>query len=405
MIEKLRIPLFSILLVALGATCGFAQDEKDGKKDGEGFRFTDEVVVKQTSVKDQNRAGTCWSYSALGFLESELLRMGKGEYDLSEMFIVWNTYHAKAQRYVRFQGEVNFAAGGGFKDVLEVIKKNGIVPEEVYKGLNYGENNHVHGELDAVTSAYVKAVVQNENKRLSTAWLAGFDGILDAYLGKIPEKFTYKGATYTPKSYAESLGLKPEDYVSLTSFTHHPFYESFVLEIPDNWGHGQDYNLPLDEMMAVIDNSLRNGYSVAWGSDVSEKGFKYRNGVAVVPVGMNDELSGSERLRWTSMTEEDKRRMLAEINGPVPEKKITQEMRQEAFDNYETTDDHGMVIVGIAKDQNGNKYYKVKNSWAAFGKYDGYFYASEAFVRYKTTDIMVNKNAIPKAIANKLKLK
>lgn len=395
--------LCSVLLplLLLSSILTFGQEKK---KDSTGFVFTDEVLVPQTSVKDQNRAGTCWSYSALGFFESELLRMGKGEHDLSEMFIVWHTYRGKADRFVRFHGKVNFSAGGSFKDVLWVMENWGIVPEEVYRGLNYGEDNHVHGELDAVTEAYVQAVIKNENRRLSTAWKRGFEGIMDAYLGEIPEKFSYKGAEYTPKSYFASLGINPSNYVCLTSYTHHPFYEPFILEIPDNWLHGMDYNVPLDEMMALIDNSLRKGYSVGWGSDVSERGFKYRNGVAVIPVGADEELDGSERLRWTSLTEEDRKKLLREVNEPVPEKRITQEMRQASFDNYETTDDHGMVIVGIARDQHGNKYYKVKNSWAAEGIYDGYFYASEAFVRYKTMDIMVHKDVLSKDLRKKLGL-
>ncbi|KQM09524.1 MAG: aminopeptidase [Candidatus [Bacteroides] periocalifornicus] len=390
-------------MATIALLAGGALQAQEGEKKG-GFQFTDEVTVSTTSVKDQNRAGTCWSYSGLGFFESELLRMKKGEYDLSEMFIVRNTYHDKAVDYVRYHGTMEFAGGGSFKDVVEVLRKHGIVPEEVYKGLNYGEDNHVHGELDAVTKAYVNAVIENSNKHLSTAWLRGYDGILNAYLGVPPTEFTYKGKKYTPKSYMESLGLNLDDYTYITSWTHHPFYQLCKVEIPDNWRRGDDWNVQLDEMMAIIDNSLKNGYPVAWGSDVSEKGFKWRKGVAVIPAKEGEETAGAEVLKWAEMSKEDREKALSEINGPVPEKKITQEMRQLAFDNWETTDDHGMVIVGIAKDQNGNKYYKVKNSWTASGPYKGYFYASEAFVRYKTIDIMVNKKGIPAEIAKKLKL-
>ena len=387
---------------ALTFSYATAQEEK---KDSTGFQFTDVVTVPQTSVKDQHRSGTCWSFSALGFFEAELLRMNKGEYDLSEMFVVYHNYHDKAEAYVRYHGTMEFAGGGSFGDVLQVLKKYGVVPEEAYKGLEYGEDNHTHGELDNILRAYVDAVNKNGNRRLSTAWLQGYDGVLDAYLGKLPENFSYKGKNYTPKSFAESLGLKYDDYEFYTSFTHHPFYEPFILEIQDNWRRGMNMNVPLDELIEIIDNALKNGYSVAWGSDVSEKGFMWKKGVAIIPVKATDEVAGMEALKWSTLSKEERAKMLKEANEPVPELNVTQEMRQLAFDNWETTDDHGMVIVGIAKDQNGNKYYKVKNSWTAEGIYDGYFYASEAFVRYKTMNIMINKNAVPKAIRKKFEKK
>jgi bleomycin hydrolase len=330
--------------------------------------------------------------------------MGKPAVDLSEMFIVRNVYAGKAEKYVRLQGSMNFAGGGSFYDVIETIRKYGIVPEEAYPGLSYGEEAHVHGELDAVTKAYVDAVIKNPNRKLSTAWKAGFDGILDAYLGVRPTTFTYNGKEFNPKSYAESLELKLDDYVYITSYTHHPFYSNFVLEVPDNWAWGGVYNLPLDEFAQVFDNAINNGYSVAWASDVSEKGFSYQNGVAVIPDANLAEMSNSEKSKWTELSSREKEAMLYKFEGPSFEKKITQEMRQEAFDNYQTTDDHGMLIVGIAKDQKGNKYYKVKNSWGTTDKYNGFFFASEPFVLYKTMSIMVHKNAIPKEIAKKLKL-
>lgn len=395
------IALMLALLLAMPST---ANPKKKNKSKDEGFKFTDVKVVNVTPVKDQARAGTCWSYAGHGLFEAELLRMGKGEHDLSEMFVVYNTFHEKAISFVRYHGTVEFAGGGSFKDVVESFKKYGAMPGEAYRGLNYGEENHVHGELDAVLRGYVESIIRNRNRKLSTAWLRGFDGILDAYLGEKPESFTYKGVSYTPKSYAESLGLNMDDYVSLTSFTHHPFYEEFIVEIPDNWRRMKDHNIPLDEMMEVIDNAINNGYTVGWGSDVSERGFKYNQGFAVIPAKDGEEMSGSEKLKWSSLTEEERARMLKEINGPVPELNVTQEIRQQAFDNYETTDDHGMLIMGIAKDQHGTKYYKVKNSWSTEGIYGGYFYASETFVRYKTIDIMVHKDAIPDHIKQKLKL-
>ncbi len=400
----LRLGASALLILALGVATSFAQDKKDEKKD-EGFKFTDDAVVKTTSVKDQNRAGTCWSYSALGFFESELLRAGKGEYDLSEMFVVRKAYVGKADAFVRYHGTVEFAGGGSFKDVQEVLRRDGIVPNDVYEGLNYGETNHVHGEMDAILRSYVEAVIKNRNRRLSTAWMRGYEAVLDAYLGKVPEKFKYKGKEYTPKSFMEALGLDMDNYISVTSYTHHPFWKEFILEIPDNWAHGADMNVPLDDMMAIIDNALRNGYPVGWGSDVSEKGFMYRKGVAVIPVKADDETADAEILKWAKLSKEEREKMLKSIDQPVPEMKITQELRQKSFDNWETTDDHGMVIVGIAHDQNGTKYYKVKNSWTAKGIYKGYFYASEAFVRYKTMDIMVNKNAVPKNLRKKMGIK
>jgi len=269
--------------------------------------------------------------------------------------------------------------------------------------LQYAENNHVHGELDLLLKNYVNGVIKNKNKKISTAWKTGINGILDAYLGKEITKFTYKGKEYTPKSFAKDVtGLNADDYVTISSFNHHPYYKTFILEIPDNWLWGEVYNLPMQEMLKVIDYSLENGYTVAWATDVSEKGFSYKNGVAIVPGKDIKEMSDSERSKWENLTKKEKQDALYSFDKPVSEKKITQEMRQEAFDNYKTTDDHGMLIMGTAKDQNGKKYYIVKNSWAESNKYKGYLYASEAFVLYKTTNIMINKNAIPKDIKKKL---
>ena len=395
--------LFGLIFVMIISTFMLsAQVDTTQKK--EGFQFT---IIKEnptTSVKDQYKSGTCWAFSTLSFLESELLRTGKGEYDLSEAFIVRNTYIEKAIRYVRFQGKTNFSPGGGFRDITYVINKYGIVPEEVYTGLNYGTDKHVHAELDAVLKAYVDQIIKNPNRELTTAWLDGYSGILDAYFGKVPEKFIYKGQEYTPITFAQSLGLNMDDYVEISSFTHHPFYEQFILEIPDNWLHGMVYNVPLDEMMRIIDYSIENGYTVAWGSDVSEKGFKWSKGIAVVPDETLPDLTGTEKERWEKLTDAEKQKQIYAIDGPVKEKIITQELRQIAFDNYNTTDDHGMHITGIAKDQKGNIYYKVKNSWGLSGPYEGYFYASKPFVAYKTTGIMINKNSIPKDIRKKLGL-
>jgi aminopeptidase C len=340
----------------------------------------------------------------LGFIESELLRMGKGEYDLSEMFVVYHSYSDKADKYVRLHGNGTFAGGGSFYDVLYVLEHYGIVPESVMNGLQYGEELHVHSELDALTKAYVDAVIKNSNRKLSPVWQKGFNGILDAYLGKLPATFSYNGKEYTPQSFIQSLGVRPENYVSLTSFTHQPFYKTFALEIPDNWRWAESYNLPLDEFMSVFDYSINNGYTVAWGSDVSEKGFS-RDGIATIPDVNFAEMSGSDQARWLGLSQQEKDAELYK-NKPGYEKIITPEMRQQAYDNYETTDDHGMLIYGIATDQNGTKYYMVKNSWGEkSGKYKGLYYASEAFVKYKTLNIIVHKNAIPAAIKQKLGIK
>lgn len=383
------------MLAAILSSSMYAQDN-------DGYQFTTVKEVKISPVKNQNRTGTCWCFSGLGFLESELLRMGKGEYDLSEMFIVNHSYKDKADKYVRLHGYLNFAQGGSFGDVLYAAKHYGLVPESVMNGLNYGENMHVHGEMESAAANYLKAIIKNPNRKLSTAWKKGFDGIIDAYLGELPEKFTYNGKEYTPKSFAEELGLNIDDYVSLTSFTHHPFYSAFPIEVQDNWRWDLSYNLPLDELMQVFDNAINNGYAIAWASDVSEKGFS-RNGVAVAADIESMERSGSDQDRWLGLSQTQKDQEIKKmLEKPCQEIKVTQELRQEEYDNYKTTDDHGMLIYGIAKDQTGKKFYMVKNSWGTDSKYKGTWYASETFVAFKTMNIVVHKNAIPKEIRAKL---
>lgn len=383
------------MLAAILSSSMYAQDN-------DGYQFTTVKEVKISPVKNQNRTGTCWCFSGLGFLESELLRMGKGEYDLSEMFIVNHSYKDKADKYVRLHGYLNFAQGGSFGDVLYAAKHYGLVPESVMNGLNYGENMHVHGEMESAAANYLKAIIKNPNRKLSTAWKKGFDGIIDAYLGELPEKFTYNGKEYTPKSFAEELGLNIDDYVSLTSFTHHPFYSTFPIEVQDNWRWDLSYNLPLNELMQVFDNAINNGYPIAWASDVSEKGFS-RNGVAVAADIESMERSGSDQDRWLGLSQTQKDQEIKKmLEKPCQEIKVTQELRQEEYDNYKTTDDHGMLIYGIAKDQTGKKFYMVKNSWGTDSKYKGTWYASETFVAFKTMNIVVHKNAIPKEIRAKL---
>ena len=383
-----------ILLISISM---YAQNNEN-----EAYTFTVVKEVKATPVKNQARSGTCWAYSGLAFFESELLRMGKPEYDLSEMWIVRHTYPAKTEKYMRLHGSLNLAAGGSFEDVVWVLRNHGIVPQEAYQGLNYGEDKNVHSELDATTKGYADAILKTaERSNLTTAWMAGFEGIMDAYLGKRPEKFTYNGKEYTPKTFMNSLGLNMDDYVSITSFTHHPFYKPFIIEIPDNWIWGLSYNVPMNEMLEIANYALNNGYPVAWAADVSEKGFAYRKGIAVVPVTNTEEMTDSDKARWIGVSDKERETQIMNLNKPVVERKITQEMRQQAFDNFQTTDDHGMVITGIAKDQNGNSFFKVKNSWGTDdSKYEGYFYLSEAYFLYKTMSIMVHKDAIPKNIKN-----
>ncbi len=383
---------------------GFDNDAKEEKNDTTGFVFTDVKVIPHTSVKDQNKSGTCWCFSTTSFLEDEILRQGGDSLDISEMFTVRQCYLEKAERYIRMYGQANFAAGGATLDVLHVWGNQGCVPEEVYTGLNYGEDKHVHGELDAALKAYLDATKANPNKKLSPAWRKGVEGILDAYLGEVPETFTYNGKTYTPKSYAASLPIKVEDYVPFTSFTHHPFYESFAIEVPDNWLWEKSMNVPMGELKAIIDNAIDNGYPIAWAADVSEDGFKWKEGFAIMPKERSAaDMDGTELSRWVHLTDKERQELQNDIKGPVDEIEVTQEMRQEMFDNQQTTDDHGMEIVGTATDQNGKRYYKVRNSWDTNQIYDGYFYVSEPYLLAKTLQILVHKDAVPKEIAKKLK--
>ncbi len=391
----------SLMLMAIGLVSLTAIAQEEVKEDG--FVLTTIKENPITSVKNQNRSSTCWSFSALGFLESELMRKGKGEYDLSEMFVVHHTMVDRAERYVRLHGDNSFSPGGSFYDIIYCIENYGLVPQEAMPGIMYGDSLHVHNELDAVAGAYVNAIAKGKLTKLTPVWKKGLSAIYDTYLGACPEEFTYKGKKYTPKSFSAELGLNSNDYLSITSYTHHPFYSKFAIEIQDNWRMGESYNLPIDEFMEIFDYAINNGYTVAWGADVSEQGFS-RDGVAVSPdAAKGAELTGSDMARWTGLTAADKRKELT--SKPLPEMEITQEMRQVAFDNWETTDDHGMLIYGIANDQNGKSYYMVKNSWGKSGKYNGIWYASKAFVKYKTINILVHKDGVPKHLLKKLGIK
>jgi bleomycin hydrolase len=382
-------------IIVLLAICSFlAQAQVSTNKKGSAYKFTPVKVLEATPVQSQDRTSTCWSFSSLSFFESELIRMGKGkDFNLSEMYVVRQVYPMKAANYVRMHGKTNFGEGGGFPDAIKVLKAHGMVPEEVYTGKKNNNKPHNHKMLETTLKNILQPASLDETQKIDYNFLLNsVNAVCDEFLGKLPEKFDYKGKSYTPHTYAEATGLNPDDYVFLTSFTHHPFYSLFVLEIPDNWNWQGVYNLPLAEFSDVMKYAIENGYTLAWGADISEKGFLRADGLAIVPEKPY-ELMSAEELKNLSVK-------------PVKQLPVTQELRQEAFDNYETQDDHGMHIIGIVKDQENTPYYLVKNSWGRnSNQCDGYFYASESYVLYKTTSIMLHKKALPPAIAAKLQIK
>ena len=388
------------MLIASGA---MAQDNGE-KKNPNAPVFTTIKEIPITSVKDQNRSGTCWNFSTLSFFEAEILKATGKTYDLCESFVENKTYMERAIQVVRYHGDCQFAQGGSAEDVLATLKTHGICPEEAMPlpGTLYGDSLNNFNEFFSLLEPYVAAVAKNSAKKISNQWKVGLQGILDAYLGECPETFTYEGKTYTPKSFAASLGIDFNDYVSITSYTHHPFYTGFAVEVQDNWRFPLSYNLPMDEMMRVIDNAVDNGYTVAWGGDVSEEGFT-RAGLAYsIDTKKTESLAGSDMARWLKMTAAKKKSIIDSLGCTVPEIVPTQELRQERFDNWEHTDDHGMLIYGVAKDQNGKEYYMVKNSWGETGDYKGTWYMTKNFIAANTMDFLVNRNAIPKDIRKKL---
>lgn len=386
------------------ATGANAKGKKQPKVDPNKPVFT---IVKEnpiTSVKDQNRSGTCWAYSTLSYFESEILKSTGKTYDLCESFVANKDYMDRAVQVVRYHGDMQFAQGGSAYDVYYVLKNYGICPEDAmpFPGSLYGDSLNNFNEFFSLLEPYVEGIATNKASKISGQWKVGFQGILDAYLGKCPENFTYEGKNYTPKSFASSLGLNMDDYVTITSYTHHPFYSQFVVEVQDNWRNPASYNLPMDEMMQIIDNAVMNGYTVAWGGDVSEPGFT-RDGLAyMIDAKKMQSLQGSDMARWLGLSAAKRRNIIDSLGCNVPEVQPTQEMRQERFDNWELTDDHGMLIYGIAKDQNGKEYYMVKNSWGEAGKYKGTWYMTKTFIAANTMDYMVNKNAIPANIRKKM---
>ncbi len=364
---------FNTLLMLL-PLFAFAQVEVQSE-----YSFKLDHGVACSPIKSQGNTGTCWSFATSSFLESELMRMGSKDQDLSEMWVVRNIYKDKARNYVLRQGKANFSQGSLSHDVINAAKKHGLVPEAAYSGLTENETRHNHSELAAVLKGMLDGILKQ--KRLSNKWMSVVESALDIYLGEAPEKFEYKGKKYNAKSYAKSSGINPDDYVSITSYTHHPFYEPFILEIPDNYSNGSFYNVPVDEMMDIVENAVKKGYSVAWDGDVSEKGFSAKNGMAILP-------------------EDPKREDMH--TKPGKEKKVTQEMRQQTFESYATTDDHLMHLAGLASDQDGTRYFLIKNSWGEISDFKGYLYMSEAYARLKTVAVMVHKDAIPANIAEKL---
>ena len=366
--------------------------------------FTTIVENPITSIKNQAKSGTCWNYSTLSYFEAEILKKSGKTYDLCEMFVCNKNYMDRATTVVRMHGDAQFSEGGAAYDVLYVLKNYGICPEDAMPlpGTMYGDTLNNFSEFFSVMTPYVEAVATSKAKTISPTWKNGFQGILDAYLGKCPETFKYEGKEYTPKTFAASLGLDWNDYVTITSYTHHPFYEQFAVEVQDNWRQPGSWNLPIDEMARVIDSAVRSGYTVAWGGDVSDKGFT-RQGLALLyDAEGTPTVAGTDMDRWLGLSKEEKARKVADLGINAAEKTPTQEMRQQEYDNWELTDDHGMLIYGIAKDQNGREYYMVKNSWGEAGDYKGIWYMSKNFIVAKTMDFMVNKNAIPKDIRKKL---
>ena len=399
MINILKPAFTSILVFAFGFQI-YAQKAKDTLT--EKYVFTKVIDLPATSVKDQSATGTCWSYATTSFIESELLRTTKDTFDLSEMFSARKAYEAKAINYVRLHGLANFAEGGQAHDVMNVIRKYGMLTEAAYSGLSNGQIKPNHREMDALLLAMVGAIAKNPAGKLSPEWSNTISSVLDVYLGKVPA--TFGKANTNAVEFGKKIN--PDDYVEITSYTHHPYYSTFVLEIPDNWSDGSYYNVPPDEMIRIMDYALSKGYTIDWDGDVSDKGFSHKNGLAIVQETNIENMSGTERSKWESLSEKDRKAQLYTFDKPVPEKIITTEMRQAAFDNLSATDDHLMHITGTVTDQNGKRYFRTKNSWAAeSNNYGGYLNMSEAYIRLNTISIMVHKDAIPKEIGKKLGIK
>ncbi len=381
----------SVLVIGLAMLThvGFAQKTAVQSNN---YKFTLVKTLETTPVENQGRTGTCWSFASMSLLESEMLRLGREAVDLSEMYLVRRAYEAKADKYVRMHGDIGFDQGGELHDVMMIAPNYGVVPESVYPGMKYSPENdgHHHGELSNILTEMVNVVIKGHNGDLTPVWDEAYDDILDRYLGAVPASFTYEGQSYSPSTFFEKIvGIQTKDYVQLTSFKHKPFYKPYVIQLPDNWAWGEAYNVPLEDFTKILRNSLMQGYTVGWASDVSDPGFAHGKGLAIVP-----------EKRWDQMSSKEKDQV---FKKPVKQRDITIEMRQQGYDNYDITDDHAMHITGLAEDQNGARYYLVKNSWGTGNPYDGFLYVSEAYVQLKSTAIMVHKEVIPKEIKSKMK--
>ncbi len=392
-------PLIASALLFAGVQTGMAQDylvnslkNNQSVNSKEAFKFTDVINIENTPVKNQGSSGTCWSYAANSYIESEMIRMGKQPVEISQIYTARNAYIEKGKNYVRMHGAITLGDGGALHDVINMYAKYGALPQSVYTGLNYGTANNKFAEMQSMAQGMLEAVVKNPNGELSPNWVKAYTAVLDSYLGEVPQSFDFKGKKYTPQTFAkEVVGINPADYIEISSFKEYPYYSKFVLMVPDNWSLDQVYNVKMNDLTDIIDNALKKGYTVGWAGDVSEKGFSWKNGVAYIP-----------SKNFAEMTPEEKETLFA---GPKAELEITEDMRQAAFDNYQTQDDHGMHIVGLTKDQNGKEYYIIKNSWGASNDYKGYMYMTKNFVKYKTTAILLNKGGLTKDMAKKLDIK
>lgn len=380
-----NVLLLTLAMFVTGIFQAFAQDDAGEVKIGD-YTFTDVKIVPHTPVKDQNRSGTCWSFGGTSFVESEVMRLGGPELNLAEMWSVRNAYEIKAKNYVQLHGNYNFGPGGEAHQVMKTLAQRGMVTEDAYNGLTIGEDLPIHGEMDDVLHAFVKAITDNRNGKLTPVWFQAYEGILDAYLGKKPETFDYDGKPYTPESFAKNVvKIDPANYVEVTSYDDHPFYRNFLLKIPDNWDYEMYYNVHLTDLVNIIDLALDKGYTIAWDADVSNKGFNHKKGLALVP-----------EKDWSDMRSGERDSVFI---VPVKQREITPEIRREAYYDYNTTDDHIMHIIGYAEDQDGNHWYKVKNSWGTDSNdYGGYFYASKAYIQLRTIAIYVSLDVVPQGL-------
>lgn len=397
---KKILTLALLALLATGANA--AKPKKAARSNKPVFTTIKENPI--TSIKDQNRSGTCWDYSTLSYFESEILKATGKTYDLCEAFVANKTYMDRAVQVVRLHGDCQFSQGGSAYDVLHVLKNQGICPEDAmpFPGSLYGDSLNNFNEFFGHLEPYVAGIAKSTANKISSQWKVGLQGILDAYLGQCPEKFTYEGKEYTPKSFAASLGLNFDDYVTITSYSHHPYYTQYAVEVQDNWRNPLSWNLPMEDMARILENAVMNGYTVAWGGDVSEPGFTRKGLAYFVDTKKAEGLSGSDMARWLKLSPAKRTNLIDSLGCKVPELEPTAEQRQQRFDNWELTDDHGMLIFGIAKDQHGKEYYMVKNSWGETGDYKGIWYMTKNFIVANTMDFMVNKNAIPADILQKM---